>query len=272
MMQPVNTALALAVAAIYLFVSAPPPLPDEPGTGDAPTAELSVKVLLDSANFVNAAARKIYTERIVSRGQEAGLSFNEDWLQPGSQAGPLPALFLRRVAAELQLRGSPLALFLGSDQPISPSNAFKGEQVSHFEALKQDRKPRYFAMPTLQVQVALYADVASAPGCVSCHNEHPKSPKTDWRLGDVMGATTWTYPRAAISDRDLRHGIAQVYDAIEEAYAAYLDKMRHIPDPPAVGTTWPEKGRRQLPDTMTFMAAVKEATASQILDLAVLLQ
>ena len=24
-------------------------------------------------------------------------------------------------------------------------------------------------------------------GCVSCHNSHPQSPKTDWKEGDVRG-------------------------------------------------------------------------------------
>lgn len=38
-----------------------------------------------------------------------------------------------------------------------------------------------------QALVAVYADVASVQACVSCHNGHPKSPKSDFELGDVMG-------------------------------------------------------------------------------------
>ena len=30
------------------------------------------------------------------------------------------------------------------------------------------------------------ADVATAQGCVSCHNHHPDSPKTDFKLGALM--------------------------------------------------------------------------------------
>ncbi|MCB5177497.1 c-type heme family protein [Microvirga lenta] len=272
MMRQVIIALLLGVAAIYLFVTAPPPLPETARAQAPQTSDLPVKVLLDAANLVNAAARKIYTERIVTPGQQVGLVFGEDWQEAHSKTGPLPALFLRKVAAELQAQGAPLALFLGSDQPISPSNAFKGEQVRHFAALKEDRKPRYFDMPALRLQVALYPDIAAAPGCVSCHNEHPNSPKTDWRLGDVMGATTWTHPRAAVSDRELRQGIAQVYAAVERAYAAYLEKVRRIPDPPSIGSAWPGREGRRLPDAETFMSAVKEATAAQILDAAVLLR
>ena len=113
MMRQVILSLALGVAAIYLFVSAPPPLPEETH-GAAPLGQpIPTKVLLDAANLVNAAARKIYTERIVASGQEAGLAFNEDWQSSEIEAGPLPALFLRAVADELARMQSPLGLFLG---------------------------------------------------------------------------------------------------------------------------------------------------------------
>ena len=138
--------------------------------------------------------------------------------------------------------------------------------------LKQDRKPRYFEMTDVGIQVALYADVAVAAGCVGCHNGHPKSPRHDWVLGDVMGAATWTYPRSTVSDRELRIGIAQVYDAIERAYRAYLDKARRFAEPPSIGPGWPERGQRRLPDADTFMAAVKAASATAILNIAVLLR
>jgi hypothetical protein len=264
--------LLLAVAGIYLFASAPPPLPDEDQAGRMQDAAIHVKVLLDAANAANAAARKIYTERIVTAGQEAGLAFDEDWRKPDREAGPLPALFLRAVAESLQQQSSALALFLGSDNPINPSNAFTGDQVAAFAALRQDRRARYFPMPDLGRQVALYADVAVAAGCVKCHNEHPKTPKRDWVRGDVMGATTWTYPAAVLNEHELRTALAQVYAAIDQAYRTYLEKARRFADPPVIGSEWPRKGHRRLPDAQTFMAAVKEASALSVLNGAVLLQ
>ena len=30
--------------------------------------------------------------------------------------------------------------------------------------------------------------------CISCHNNHPNSPRTDWKVGDVMGAQVLTLP------------------------------------------------------------------------------
>jgi hypothetical protein len=33
----------------------------------------------------------------------------------------------------------------------------------------------------------VYADIAVAPACVTCHNEHKDTPKNDFKIGDVMG-------------------------------------------------------------------------------------
>jgi adenylate cyclase len=48
-------------------------------------------------------------------------------------------------------------------------------------------------------KVRLIAPVVMGPACVSCHNVHPESPKTDWKVGDVRGIqeVTITQPIAA---------------------------------------------------------------------------
>jgi len=33
-----------------------------------------------------------------------------------------------------------------------------------------------------------------APACVSCHNEHADTPRTDFKLGDVMGGVVIRIP------------------------------------------------------------------------------
>ena len=48
------------------------------------------------------------------------------------------------------------------------------------------------------MRVAL-ADRMSAQACVSCHNSHPQSPKTDWQLGDVRGVLEVNSTREAAS-------------------------------------------------------------------------
>ena len=41
---------------------------------------------------------------------------------------------------------------------------------------------------------AIYADVAVAPVCASCHNEHKDSPRTDFKVGDILGGVVIRVP------------------------------------------------------------------------------
>jgi len=41
---------------------------------------------------------------------------------------------------------------------------------------------------------AVYPDVAVAPVCSACHNEHKDSPRSDFKLGDVMGGVVIRVP------------------------------------------------------------------------------
>ena len=41
---------------------------------------------------------------------------------------------------------------------------------------------------------AVYADTGVAEACVSCHNGHKDSPRTDFKLGDVMGGVVIRLP------------------------------------------------------------------------------
>ena len=64
-----------------------------------------------------------------------------------------------------------------------------------FEEIKATSEARFFHEDDTKVYTAMFPDFASVQPCVTCHNEHPDTPKDDWQLGDVMGATTWAYPK-----------------------------------------------------------------------------
>lgn len=257
-------AAAFTLTAIYLVVQAPAPL-EAASEGQNAGPVLPVARLFDGANAVNAAARQIYTARIVGGGLGAGLEFGEDWAEPGVDKGPLPALFLRLVAAELERRPPPLGLYLGSDAPINKSNLFEGAQAETFARVRATRAAVSETASSGRA-VAMYPDFASARPCVTCHNEHPDSPRTDWKMDDVMGATTWTWPRNALARGEAVDATEALFAAVEAAYGAYLDRARGFARPPAIGAAWPESGSYALPDTATFMAEVRKASALAVLD------
>jgi hypothetical protein len=219
--------------------------------------EVPIRLLFDVLAAENDAVRGLYTREIVGPGKKAQLAFDEEWSKPSVQAGPLPALFLRGVAQQLERSPVPVSLFLGSDFPIEAANAFEGAQVDAFGRVKSEGKPQFFFDQTTNRQTAMFADFAVAVPCVSCHNEHPRSPKTDWKLGDVMGATTWQYPADKISFSEALAAVLAFRESARDVYDVYLEDARAFDDPPEIGDCWPSE-RRCLPSSEVFM---KKATS-----------
>ena len=257
------TALALVVLGIYLFVQAPAPLPEE---GAVTGKTVSVDHVLTLVAAENDIVRALWTKEIVGAGKKAGLAFDEHWQDESLEAGPLPALFLRLAAASLEKNPVPLSVFLGSDFPISPSNAFQGRQIEMFELIKQDLQPQFFFEEDTELYTAMFADVASVEGCVSCHNEHADSPKVDWVLNDVMGATTWAYPKQEMTNDEFLEVITAVRHSFRDAYIAYLDKVDTFENPPEIGENWPRDGY-YLPTAEVFLAEFESRASANTVDL-----
>jgi hypothetical protein len=204
--------------------------------------------------------RLMWARDFVGEGKKVGLKFDEHWRDADLEAGPLPAQFLRETAKSLEKNPSPLSLYLGSDYPINPANRFEGAQLERFQILRRNREPQFFYMADTRLQVGMFEDVAFAEPCIQCHNQHPQSPKGDWAMQDVMGATTWMYPEPAVSPEELVRTLAALQQGFEEAYAVYLEKVKGFAQPPAVGRQWPRDGY-SIPDAATFRQEIIARTA-----------
>lgn len=256
------SALTLICLGIYLFVSAPEELPLK-GQQD-PERVLNAAYLFQAVNSLNFHARRVYTADIVGKGSKAGLRFGEDWAEKNVDKGPLPALFLRELAAELEKKPAPLGLYLGSDAPINASNLFTDDSAEDFKRVVATRNPVYSSLPGYGT-IAMFPDVAAAAPCVSCHNEHPDSPKTDWKLNDVMGATTWTWPTDSVSPTEIQITLQQTIEALQAAYEGYLAKTKTFSNPPSIGKTWPDKGNYAIPDSETYLERVLDQAAPELI-------
>lgn len=254
------TCLILIALNIYLFVSAPPPLVEAKPAG----ATVSIERVFTMVEAENDAVRALWTQEIVGTGKKAGLKFNEDWREPGIDAGPLPALFLRETAMSLEKNPVRLSLFLGSDYPINKANRFGGIQIEKFRLLKLSREPQFFFARDTGMYTAMYTDEATVEPCVECHNEHKQSPKNDWRIHDVMGATTWMYPSQQVTFDELMKIITALRQGFRDAYAAYLKKVGTFADPPPIGEKWPREGYF-LPAADIFMAEITRRTSAPTL-------
>ncbi len=113
----------------------------------------------------------------------------------------------------------------------------------------------------------MFPDLATTQACITCHNEHPQTPKKDWVLNEPMGATTWSYAGREVSSDALLRLVRQLRGAAVESYAAYLKKVDRFEAAkrPVVGDKWPREGLF-LPDEATFRQAVESANSARTLN------
>lgn len=250
-------ALSLVCLGVYLFVSAPPPLEEGRAQGRRKIAVEQMFSLLEDENDT---VRALWTRDIVGAGKKVGLKFDEHWRDADLEAGPLPALFLRETAKSLERSPVRLSLFLGSDFPISKANRFEGMQLEKLRLMRDSGQPQFFLSADTGLQTGMFSDFAVNEACVDCHNKHEQTPKNDWRLNDMMGATTWMYPEARVSVEELLAAVNALHRGFDDAYRAYLAKVAVFADPPQIGERWPAEGR-YLPAPEIFMQEVLRRTA-----------
>lgn len=257
----------LAVTAILggvFVISSCGTVPDETEAALVSAKDFSVQDAFHMVAKENDIARTLYTKGIVGPGKKAGLKFDEDWEKDDVLAGPLPALFLRGISAYIKTTDVPLGLYLGSDFPIRKSNKFTGKQADLFADMRKDSAAKFFFDEENKLNTSMFPDFAGAGPCVSCHNGHPETSKDDWVLGDIMGATTWTYPDDSLSYSEVV-AILKVYrEGAVATYNTYLEKTKTFEEVPELTGKWPAEGY-YLPTAEEFIDSVgKLASASTL--------
>lgn len=225
---------------------------------DVTVKKYPIEKALDILAKENDVARTLYTKGIVGPGKKAGLKFDEDWRKDDVEAGPLPALFLRGISAQIQKSDVELGLFLGSEFPINTSNKFTGKQMTLFEKIKKDTMPQFFFDEDSKMHTAMFADIAGAMPCVSCHNGHEETPKDDWKLGDIMGATTWTYPKDSVTYEEIVAMVEAYRTGAKYTLNEYAQEIEAFEssDKPVIGDKWPAEGMF-VPSADVFLDSVK---------------
>lgn len=245
--QFIIVALILTIIIVYLFVTAPPPLEDE-----KTSAQLPVEFILRLANEENKVVRKLYTKEIVQAGNKIGIEFQEDWQEKSVVAGMLPAQFLRETAMYLEKSPVRLGLYLGSDYPINRANLIEGLQATEYIKLKETKSDVFFSLPAEETFVFMSPDIAIVKACVTCHNKHAKTPKDNWNMNDVMGATTWLYPEKTISVDDALILLSELRNGFSFSYSYFLSEVKQMPKSYSVGDKWPRDGNF-VPSNDAFM-------------------
>jgi hypothetical protein len=160
--------------------------------------QVSYKDMADALHAVMESDRTVYTRMVVNRLQneekviKASEHFKDD------KALPLPAQMFRFGAEMVAEKKMPFSYSLLSLWPVNKQNAPKTAlEKKGLEAVAKDGAKPFYGEEMLgktKYFTAVYADKAVAPACVSCHNEHKDSPRTDFRIGQTMGGVVIRIP------------------------------------------------------------------------------
>ncbi|GJL78999.1 MAG: hypothetical protein NPINA01_19880 [Nitrospinaceae bacterium] len=153
-----------------------------------------------AANYIHAvieADRRIYAHDIVARLSKKGLlSASENWKEENTLL--LPAQFLLKSAEISNARGIGMRYYLTSLWPINKTNGPKSEneKIGLQAVVRNPEEPFSWIVQEGRrwVYQTIYPDIATSESCVACHNNHPDSPRKDFKLGDVMGGILINLP------------------------------------------------------------------------------
>lgn len=154
----------------------------------------------DALFAVMKADRTNYTKLIIKRLGPAGsgsIAPKEHW-EDLDNGAPLPAQMFRAGAEAVAEMTDDFTYSLQSKWPINKQNAPRtAMEKEGLEYIAANPGKNFYGTETLGGKdyfTAVYPDVAVATPCVTCHNEHKDSPRTDFKIGEVMGGVVIRVP------------------------------------------------------------------------------
>ena len=168
--------------------------------GEEASTGIEPKVYTDSLFAVMKADRTNYTKLIVKRLGPAGagaITPVEHWEDVDTGA-PLPAQMFRAGAEAVEDLTDEFTYSLQSIWPINKQNAPKTDiEKEGLEYIAANPGENFYGEEKLgdtTYFTAVYPDVAVSDACTNCHNEHKDTPKTDFKVGEVMGGVVIRVP------------------------------------------------------------------------------
>lgn len=164
---------------------------------------VSVKAMADALHMVMDSDRTVYTRKIVNRLVKKDKVIKASEHFEDDQALVLPAQMFRfgsEMVAERSASNPDVnfSYSLLSLWPVNKQNEPKTDaETEGLKFVAENKGKNFYTTEKLGKQeyfTAIYADIGVAPVCISCHNAHPDTPKTDFKIGDVMGGVVIRIP------------------------------------------------------------------------------
>jgi hypothetical protein len=177
---------ALVLAAAVLIGAGCRPEGPQPVTRPKPSVTFKPKEMADALHAIIAADRDTYARDVLQALTRDGTKTN------------LPPHLNRISSEKVQQKGAEFHYIVRSLWPIDPKNAPEtAKERAGLEQVLQHPETAYYSEESLGGRLyftAIYSDVAVLPLCAECHNQHPDSPKKDFKAGDVIGGIVVRVP------------------------------------------------------------------------------
>ena len=197
-MKHLPTRQSLLHLAAAVFVAGLAACDSKPSGGTDQSAGVSPSKMADALFAIMSADRTVYSNEVVYRLQdvEEVIKASEHW--DSQKALPLPAQMFRMSAGLVAKQTDAFSFALLSKWPLNKESGPKTEvEVAGLDSVANNPSKPFYGRETVgdvEYFTAVYADVAVSPSCVTCHNAHEDSPRTDFKAGDVMGGVVIRIP------------------------------------------------------------------------------
>jgi len=161
---------------------------------EAPTG-IEPKTMADALHAVMDSDRTVYTKMVVNRlmTDDKVIKASEHFMD--DKALPLPAQMFRFGSEMVAGKTDAFSYQLLSLWPVNKQNAPRTDaEKTGLQYVVDHKGENYYTEEELggmKYFTAVYPDIGTAPACVNCHKD---SPKTDFMIGDVMGGVVIRIP------------------------------------------------------------------------------
>lgn len=172
MPRPLQVRLGITLLAVLLVIPV------------AHGADISKETMAKYLLLTIHAFRTVYVDKVLPHIERGGVVPKERW-EEDPHAVMLPFQFVKLAGAMIR----EFDMGLVSLTPIYASNFPKtAAEVSALKSILEGGKTGVVTFMDAGQAKGLMADLAIEQSCVDCHNHHPKSPRRDFKKGDLIGA------------------------------------------------------------------------------------
>lgn len=155
----------------------------------------------DADNYISVLQefRDVYTTEVIKNLEGTDIEVTHDYKEK-THAIPLPITLTEHLGNKIKRTEHTVSTRLFSGYPFpwraetgGPQDSFDIQALTTLEQNPQEAYYQFLEEDGIEVLRFAKADIMK-PGCLNCHNNHPATPKSDWKVGDLRGVLEVKFP------------------------------------------------------------------------------